>query len=75
VKSTDAAHRTAEKDRLGILSGTDLLRPARPPRKNNRCSRRDGNSEVRVDADFLACTRVGTLSYDRGVLRFAYEPA
>ena len=30
--------------------------------------------EVWVDADFLELTRVGTLSHDRGTLRFAYEP-
>jgi serine/threonine-protein kinase HipA len=31
--------------------------------------------EVWLDADFLARTRVGTLSHDRGTLRFVYEPA
>lgn len=31
--------------------------------------------EVWLDADFLARTRVGTLSHDRGTLRFGYEPA
>jgi serine/threonine-protein kinase HipA len=31
--------------------------------------------EVWIDADFLEQTRVGTLSHDRGTLRFAYEPA
>lgn len=31
--------------------------------------------EVWLDADFLERTRVGTLSHDRGTLRFAYEPA
>jgi serine/threonine-protein kinase HipA len=28
-----------------------------------------------LDADFLEHTRVGTLSHDRGSLRFAYHPA
>jgi serine/threonine-protein kinase HipA len=31
--------------------------------------------EVWLDADFLERTRVGTLSDDRGTLRFVYEPA
>jgi serine/threonine-protein kinase HipA len=31
--------------------------------------------EVWLDADFLERTRVGTLSHDRGTLRFVYEPA
>lgn len=31
--------------------------------------------EVWLDADFLERTRVGTLSHDRGTLRFAYDPA
>ena len=31
--------------------------------------------EVWLDADFLERTRVGTLTHDRGTLRFAYEPA
>lgn len=31
--------------------------------------------EVWLDADFLERTRVGTLSHDRGTLRFAYQPA
>lgn len=31
--------------------------------------------EVWLDADFLERMRVGTLSHDRGTLRFAYEPA
>jgi serine/threonine-protein kinase HipA len=31
--------------------------------------------EVWLDADFLERTRVGTLSHDRGTLRFSYEPA
>lgn len=31
--------------------------------------------EVWLDADFLARTRVGTLSHERGTLRFAYDPA
>ena len=31
--------------------------------------------EVWLDADFLEHTRVGTLSHDRGTLRFVYEPA
>ena len=31
--------------------------------------------EVWLDADFLDRTRVGTLSHDRGTLRFVYEPA
>ncbi|MGH7878610.1 MAG: type II toxin-antitoxin system HipA family toxin [Candidatus Binataceae bacterium] len=31
--------------------------------------------EVWLDADFLERTRVGTLSHDRGTLRFAYEAA
>ncbi|MGH9524796.1 MAG: type II toxin-antitoxin system HipA family toxin, partial [Terriglobales bacterium] len=31
--------------------------------------------EVWLDADFLEHTRVGTLSHDRGTLRFTYEPA
>jgi len=31
--------------------------------------------EVWLDSDFLEPTRVGTLSHDRGALRFAYEPA
>jgi serine/threonine-protein kinase HipA len=30
--------------------------------------------EVWLDADFLERTRVGTLSHDRGTLRFAYDP-
>ncbi len=30
--------------------------------------------EVWLDADFLERTRVGTLSHDRGTLRFVYEP-
>ena len=30
--------------------------------------------EVWLDADFLACTRVGTLTHDRGTLRFVYQP-
>jgi hypothetical protein len=30
--------------------------------------------EVRLDADFLERTRVGTLSHDRRTLRFVYEP-
>ncbi|MGC1730369.1 MAG: HipA N-terminal domain-containing protein, partial [Steroidobacteraceae bacterium] len=31
--------------------------------------------EVWLDADFLERTRVGTLSHDRGTLRFVYETA
>jgi serine/threonine-protein kinase HipA len=31
--------------------------------------------EVWLDADFLERTHVGTLSHDRGTLRFAYDPA
>ena len=31
--------------------------------------------DVWLDADFLERTRVGTLSHDRGTLRFAYDPA
>lgn len=31
--------------------------------------------EVWLDADFLERTRVGTLSHDRGTLRFVYEPS
>lgn len=31
--------------------------------------------QVWLDADFLERTRVGTLSHDRGTLRFAYDPA
>lgn len=31
--------------------------------------------EVWLDADFLERTRVGTLTHDRGTLRFVYEPA
>lgn len=31
--------------------------------------------EVWLDADFLELTRVGTLSHDRGTLRFTYDPA
>jgi serine/threonine-protein kinase HipA len=31
--------------------------------------------EVWLDADFLERTRVGTLSHDRGTLRFAYDPS
>ena len=30
--------------------------------------------EVWLDADFLERMRVGTLSHDRGTLRFAYDP-
>jgi HipA N-terminal domain len=30
--------------------------------------------EVWLDADFLERTRVGTLTHDRGTLRFVYEP-
>ena len=30
--------------------------------------------EVWLDADFLQRMRVGTLSHDRGTLRFAYDP-
>jgi len=30
--------------------------------------------EVWLDADFLECTRVGTLTHDRGTLRFVYQP-
>ena len=29
---------------------------------------------VWLDADFLECTRVGTLTHDRGTLRFVYQP-
>jgi len=34
-----------------------------------------GEVEVWLDAYFLERTRVGTLSHDRGTLRFAYDPA
>jgi serine/threonine-protein kinase HipA len=30
--------------------------------------------QVWLDADFLVRRRVGTLSHDRGILRFAYDP-
>jgi serine/threonine-protein kinase HipA len=34
-----------------------------------------GEVEVWLDADFLQRTHVGTLSHDRGTLRFAYDAA
>ena len=46
-----------------------------PDLRTQRAGAVTDDVEVWLDADFLERTRVGTLSHDRGTLRFAYETA
>ena len=71
----------ARDDKAGrLLQDLALPPPRRRGARASQAFRTQGaravtdEVEVWLDADFLERMRVGTLSHDRGTLRFAYDP-